>query len=123
MSKHLIHVKIVNPETATKYISTIRKYDGTAIGEIKNRILTGYAVTFDWHNHGDLIDDMNNISPHNEFRQLIDKLIKLGAELKFYEEYGDVITPVTLDFIDNSLEALEEIKIQTEIDIDRELGF
>ena len=48
MSKHFIHVKIANTENVIKYIPTIRKYDGTSINEIKNRILTGYAVSFDW---------------------------------------------------------------------------
>ena len=122
MSKHLIHVKIANPETVTKYIPTIRKYDGTAIEEIKKRILTGYAITFDWGNYGDLVDEMNDTNPHKEFRLLIDKLITLGADLEFYDEYDGVTTLATLQLIDNKLERLEEIREETERDIERELG-
>jgi hypothetical protein len=49
MSEHFIHIKINNVENVVKYISLIRKYDEASISEIKNRILTGYAFSFDWY--------------------------------------------------------------------------
>ena len=69
---------------------------------------------------GDLIDEMNNTTPHQEFRLLIDKLISLGADLKFYEQLDEDITPVSLQFIDNLMERDEEIRKEVELDIERE---
>ena len=122
MSNHFIHIKINNVEKATAYIPAIRKYDGASISEIKNRILTGYAISFDWNQPYSFVDDINNKDVYAEFRLLIDKLILLGADLTFYDQFDGNIEQIPLQIIDNMIERDKEISAEIERDIDRELG-
>ena len=122
MEKHLIHIKITNAETTVKYISAIRKYNGLSVGEIKKNIDTGYAVTCDWNEDGDLIDELNGITHRYIFRKLIDELIELGAILEIYEEYDGTIEVISLNMLDNMLGRIDEIKQDARRDIERELG-
>jgi hypothetical protein len=122
MSKHYIHVKINNAVKPVKYISLIRKHDKASIAEIKNRILTGYAFSFNWYQPYCVVDDMNDVDPHDEFRLLIDKLISLGADLSYYDEFDGSIRPISLQIIDNMIERDKEIAAEIERDREREHG-
>jgi len=111
-----------NLETVTKYIPVIRKFNGLPISEIKKNIETGYAVSCNWNNDGDFIDEINDTNPRYEFRKLIDRLLELGATLELYEEYDGEVAPINLEYIDNNLKMISDIREEVERDVDRELS-
>ena len=121
--EHLIHIKINNAEKAVTYIPVIRKFDGASISAIKNRILTGYAVSFDFESQGKYDEYLDGeVSPHQAFRLLIDKLISLGADLTFYEQLNGEISPLPLEHIDNMIHRDEEINAQLDQEDERAFG-
>jgi hypothetical protein len=104
-----------------KYIPIIRNYNKASIGEIKNRILTGHAVSFDWFTKSTSVSDINGITPCCTFRVLIDKLASAGAVLEFYKEFEGKTSLISLQILDNMIERNKTISEQTRIDIDRKL--
>jgi hypothetical protein len=120
MSGLYIHIKVCDTENAVKYIPIIKKYNGSSIGEIKSRILTGYAVSYDWFTRSGVNDGTDSCKT---FRLLIDKLVSAGAVLEFYKQFESVTSLISLQIIDNMIERKRIISEQTQLDIDRELGF
>lgn len=114
----LVQLKIKDQKNINKYISQIRKFDSSLpINQIKHNIIhDNFVVTFDLH-YFDVLEDLENIDKKVIFRNLITTLIDLGADVDIYHN-GEL---TTLEFLDNWLNTINEIKREVELDIDREL--
>ena len=115
----LVQLKIKDQKNINKYIFQIRKFDSSLpINQIKHNIIhDNFVVTFDLH-YFDVLEDLENIDKKVIFRNLITTLIDLGADVEIYHN-GEL---TTLEFLDNWLNTINEIKREVELDIDRELG-
>jgi len=83
--------------------------------------MTGYAASFDWFASEDFMGYVNDIKPCHKFRSLIDELISQGAELAFFEQYGDDVEEITPEMLDNAIQMCENIHART--DRENELRF
>ncbi len=110
----IVKLKIEKDDNLVKYISLIRKFDKSlSIGEIKKRIENhDYVIKHNLFGY-DICDDMNGIDKNKLFRNLIDELIKKGADIEIYNNDR----AITIDIFDNILISVEEIGKQTEIDM------
>jgi len=115
----LVQLKIKDRKNISKYISQIRKFDNSLpINLIKHNIIyDNFVVAFDLH-YFDVLEELENIDKKVIFRNLITSLLDLGAYVEIYRN-GEL---TTLEFLDNWLSTINEIKLETERDIDRELG-
>ena len=94
----LMQIKIAKDEQIVSYIKLIREYDKSmSMSHIKQKIES---------------NDKNRA-----FRELIRKLQRAGAETTIY--YNGRI--ISLEFLDNWLNSMDEIKKEVENDIDREV--
>lgn len=114
----LIQLKIEKDNSTIKYIKIIRKFDSTlSVGAIKQKIeKNDFVLGFDL-GYYDIVEDINGIDRKEIFSNLIQELFQAGAKISVYQG-GELIT---LEFFYNWLKTLDEIKKQTEYDIDREL--
>ena len=85
-----IHLKIEKDNQMVKYIKIIREYD--------------------------ISDTLNGVDRKRVFRKLIQDLEKIGANITIYKN-NEIIS---LDFLDNWLNRLDEIEQDIEEDMDRE---
>ncbi len=115
----LVQLKIKKDNNTVKYIPLIRKFDSTIpMGQIKSNIEnSSYVVSFDLEYY-DVLEDLQGIDRKSVFRNLISELIATGAQLGIY--VNDELW--TLEHLDNWLNTLEEIRKQTERDMDLEAG-
>lgn len=115
---NLIQIKITKDERIVSYIKLIREYDKSmSISQIKQKIeLNDFVVEYDTHDF-DVVEEISGIDKKREFRELIRKLQNAGAETTIFNN-GRIIS---LDFLDNYLNTLDEIKKEVENDIDREV--
>lgn len=115
----LIQLKIKKDSSIVRYVKIIREFDNSlSMSDIKHRIEEDdFAVEFDLENI-DVLDDLNDISAKQVFRDMIDKLGNAGAELSVYHN-GELSS---IELLDNWLGTLDEIDHQTEEDIRRENG-
>ena len=68
---------------------------------------------------GEVDIDGNEIDRKKIFRDMLKELCRAGARISIYED-GEMIS---MKILDNRLAFLEEIRIQVERDIERELGY
>lgn len=110
----LIQLKVKKDASLIKYVKIIREFDGSlSMGDIKQKIENcDFAVEFDLENH-DVLEELNDIDRKREFRGMINKLRMAGADVSVYNN-GD---EVSLEFLDNRLETLDEIDRQTDTNI------
>lgn len=115
----LIQLKIRKDSNMIKYIKPIRKFDNSlSVTTIKKRIEhDDFVVEFDLE-HYDVLEDINDMDKKETFRSLIAELYNLEAKVRIYQN-GELIS---LELLDNWLETLNGIDIETERDIERELG-
>lgn len=115
----LVQLKIKNHGNINQCISQIRKFDPSMpINLIKHNIIhNNFAVSFDLH-YFDVLEELESIDKKVIFRNLISSLIDSGADVEIYHS-GELIT---LEFLDNWLNTINEIKLETELDMDRESG-
>ncbi|MEH6949675.1 hypothetical protein V7068_22060 [Bacillus sp. JJ634] len=88
-----------------KYLVPLRKFTGLGITEIKNKIEN---IDFFAETDANDIDDMQNL------KELVDNLLKLGAEVKIYDsdEYGEGIfdyQEISHEEFINNINRLKEI--------------
>ena len=103
----LMQIKIAKDEQIVSYIKLIREYDKSmSMSHIKQKIESN-----------DVVDEINGIDKNRAFRELIRKLQRAGAETTIY--YNGRI--ISLEFLDNWLNSMDEIKKEVENDIDREV--
>ena len=118
----LIQIKIEKDCSITKYIRIIRKFDHSLpIGTIKQRIdENDFVMEFDLECY-DVSEDINGneIDRKKIFWDMLKELFRAEARISIYED-GEMISTKSLD---NRLAFLEEIRIQVERDIERELGY
>ena len=118
----LIQIKIEKDRSIAKYIRIIRKFDHSLpIGTIKQRIdENDFVMGFDLECY-DVSEDIdgNEIDRKKIFRDMLKELCRAGARISIYED-GKMIS---MKILDNQLAFLEEIREQTERDIERELGY
>ena len=118
----LIQIKIKKDSCLTKYIKIIRKFDcSLSIETIKQRIdENDFVMEFDLECY-DVSEDINGneIDRKKIFWDMLKELFRAGARISIYED-GEMISTKSLD---NRLAFLEEIRIQVERDIERELGY
>lgn len=89
------------------------------IGTIKQRIdENDFVMGFDLEYY-DVLEDINGIDRKKIFRDMLKELCRAGVRICIYED-GEMISMKSLD---NRLAFLEEIRIQVERDIERELGY
>ena len=110
----LMQIKIAKDEQIVSYIKFIREYDKSmSMSHIKQKIESNdFVVTYD-----DVVEEINGIDKTRAFRELIGKLQRAGAEITIY--YNGRI--ISLEFLDNWLNSMDEIKKEVENDIDREV--
>lgn len=113
----LIQLKIKNDASTIKYIKMIREFDSSlSMGEIKRKIETDdFAVSFDTEDL-DVLEELNGIDRKKNFHDMIDKLIRAGAEVSVYQN-GELSS---LEFLDNWFDTIDEIDRQTETDMERD---
>lgn len=113
----LVQLKIKDHKSINKYIALIRKFDNSlSINQIKHNIThDNFVVAFDLQ-HFDVLEELKNIDKKAVFRNLITDLIDLDADIEIYRN-GKL---TTLEFLDNWLNTINEIKHETELDMDRE---
>ena len=111
---YLMQIKIAKDEQIVSYIKFIREYDKSmSMSHIKQKIESNdFVVTYD-----DVVEEINGIDKTRAFRELIGKLQRAGAEITIY--YNGRI--ISLEFLDNWLNSMDEIKKEVENDIDREV--
>ena len=109
----LMQIKIAKDEQIVSYIKLIREYDS----HIKQKIESNDFVVTNDTNDYDVVDEINGIDKNRAFRELIRKLQRAGAETTIY--YNGRI--ISLEFLDNWLNSMDEIKKEVENDIDREI--
>lgn len=113
----LMQIKIKKDEQMLTYIKLIREYDKSiSMSQIKHRIESNdFVIKYDSHEYS-FVDEINGIDKKTEFRELIRKLQKAGAEITIF--YNGRI--ISLEFLDNRLNTMDEIKKEVEEDMDRE---
>lgn len=113
----LIQLKIKKDDSLVKYIKIIRKFDSSlSISDIKQKIeKNDFVVVFDLEDY-DVLEDLNEIDRRKIFRDMIDELYEAGAQISIYQN-GELIS---IEYLDNWLESLEEISQQVESELDRE---
>lgn len=113
----LIQLKVKKDASLVKYIKIIRGFDSSlTIGDIKQKIeKEDFAVGFDLE-YFDVLEDINGVDRKVIFRDMIEDLYKAGAQISIYQN-GELIS---IEFLDNRLATLNEIRQETEIDMDRE---
>lgn len=113
----LIQLKIKKDDSLVKYIKIIRKFDSSlSISDIKQKIeKNDFVVGFDLEDY-DVLEDLNEIDRRKIFRDMIDELYEAGAQISIYQN-GELIS---IEYLDNWLESLEEISQQVESEPDRE---
>lgn len=113
----LVQIKIQKDERAIKYIKIIREFDSSlSMGDIKRKIEEDdYVLEFDLE-YFDVLEDLNEIDRKKIFRATIDDLCQAGAQIAVYQN-GELSS---IELLDNRLAALEEIRRETDIDMDRE---
>lgn len=111
-------IKIAKDEQIVSYIKFIREYDKSmSMSHIKQKIESNdFVVTYDTNDY-DVVEEINGIDKTRAFRELIGKLQRAGAEITIY--YNGRI--ISLEFLDNWLNSMDEIKKEVENDIDREV--
>lgn len=116
----LIQIIIKKDNNYIKYIKLLRDFDGSlSMDTIKKQMdNNGYVVEFDLESY-DLLDEINEIEKKDVFRQLIEKLVHLGATITIFE--NDV--PISIEILDNLLESMNETKRQIERHNDLEHGW
>lgn len=116
----LIQLKIKKDDSLVKYIKIIRKFDSSlSISDIKQKIeKNDFVVGFDLEDYDVLEDlnDLNEIDRRKIFRDMIDELYEAGAQISIYQN-GELIS---IEYLDNWLESLEEISQQVKSELDRE---
>lgn len=114
----LMQIKIAKDEQIVSYIKFIREYDKSmSMSHIKQKIESNdFVVTYDTNDY-DVVEEINGIDKNRAFRELIRKLQRTGAETTIY--YNGWI--ISLEFLDNWLNSMDEIKKEVENDIDREV--
>ena len=114
----LMQIKIAKDEQIVSYIKFIREYDKSmSMSHIKQKIESNDFVVTNDTNDYDVVDEINGIDKNRAFRELIRKLQRAGAEITIY--YNGRI--ISLEFLDNWLNSMDEIKKEVENDIDREV--
>ena len=114
----LMQIKIAKDEQIVSYIKLIREYDKSmSMSHIKQKIESNDFVVTNDTNDYDVVDEINGIDKNRAFRELIRKLQRAGAETTIY--YNGRI--ISLEFLDNWLNYMDEIKKEVENDIDREV--
>ena len=113
----IVQLKLEKDLKVVKYITLIRKFDPTiSIGQIKNNIENNsYVVSFDLH-YLDVLEDLQGIDRKLLFRNLIYQLISEGAQLSIYVDDESC----TLEYLDNLLNRMQEIREQSEWIMDME---
>lgn len=113
----LIQLKIKKDDSLVKYIKIIRKFDSSlSISDIKQKIeKNDFVVGFDLEDY-DVLEDLNEIDRRKIFRDMIDELYEAGAQISIYQN-GELIS---IEYLDNWLESLEEISQQVKSELDRE---
>jgi mannosyltransferase OCH1-like enzyme len=113
----LVQLKLEKDIKVAKYISLIRKFDPTiSIGQIKSNIENKtYAMSFDLEYY-DVLEDLQGIDRKLVFRYLISQLMVEGAQLSIYID-GELWT---LKHLDNWLNTMQEIREETERNMDLE---
>ncbi len=114
----LMQIKIKKDEQSVSYIKLIREYDKSmSMSQIKQKIESNdFVVKYDINDY-DVVDEINGIDKKREFRELIRKLQKAGAETTIY--YNGRI--ISLEFLYNWLNTIDEIEKEVENDMDREV--
>lgn len=114
----LLQLKIEKDNSMVKYIKIIREFDSSlSMSSIKQRIEENdFVVDFDWEYY-DVLEDINGIDRKEEFYNMIKELIHTGAQISVYKN-GQA---VSMQFLDNWLKSLAEIRQEVECDMDREL--
>ena len=112
-----IHLKIEKDNQMVKYIKIIREYDKSlSMNDIKEKIEKDDFVLGYNSNEYDISDTLNGVDRKRVFRKLIQDLEKIGANITIYKN-NEIIS---LDFLDNWLNCLDEIEQDIEEDMDRE---
>ena len=113
----LVQLKIQRDNSLVKYIKIIRKFDSSlSVSTIKQRIEENeFVVEFDLNYH-DVLDDVQNIDKKILFRDMIETLFEAGAQISIFQN-GKLSS---MELLDNWLETINEIKQQTDEDINRE---
>ncbi len=112
-----IQVKIEKDNQIVKYIKSIREYDKSlSMSDIKEKIETNNFVIEYNSNEEDILDTLNGIDKKRVFRKLIQDLEEIGAKITIYKNNKII----SLEFLDNWLNRLDEIKQDVEEDMDRE---
>lgn len=111
----LIQIKIEKDDSIARYIKLIREFDSSlSVSAIKQRIENNDFVTgFDLEYY-DAVEDLTGVDRKRGFRDMIDSLIKAGAQVSVWQD-GELSS---MQFLDNWLETLDEISRQTESDMD-----
>jgi len=113
----LIQIKISPDNAVIKYVKIIRKFDPSlSINTIKQCIeKNDFVVEFDLEYY-DMIEEIQGIDRKEVFRNMIDELLKAGADIAIYQD-GKLSS---LELLDNWLNTIEQIRIDVDEDIDRE---
>lgn len=112
-----IQLKIDKDNQVVKYIKIIREYDKTlSMSDIKEKIATNDFVIGYNSNEDDILDTLNGIDKKRVFRKLIQDLEEIGAKITIYRNNKIV----SLEFLDNCLNRLDEIWQDVEEDMERE---
>lgn len=114
----LMQIKIKKDGQSVSYIKLIREHDKSmSMSQIKQKIESNdFVVKYDINDY-DVVDEINGIDKKREFRELIRKLQRAGAETTIY--YNGRI--ISLEFLDNWLNTIDEIEKEVENDMDREV--
>lgn len=110
----LIQLKIEKDNFITKYIKIIRQFDNSlSINTIKQRIdANDFVIGFDLEYY-DVLEDLNGTDRKLVFRNMVNELCQAGAQVSIYQDEKEI----SVEFLDNWLETLGQIKQQTEYDI------
>ncbi|MCI9977646.1 hypothetical protein JY742_16065 [Clostridioides difficile] len=114
----LIQLKIKKDNSLIKYIKIIRKFDNSlSVNVIKERIENDdFVVAFDLEYY-DMLEKLNEIDRKEVFRNMISELLNARANIAIYEN-GNLSS---LEFLDNWLKTLNQINLEVEKDIAREI--
>ncbi|MBY2475465.1 hypothetical protein KWV16_01130 [Clostridioides difficile] len=114
----LIQLKIKKDNFWVKYIKIIRKFDNSlSVNVIKQRIENDdFVMRFDLE-HYDVLEELNEIDKKEVFRNMIGELLDAGANTSIYEN----VNLSSLEFLDNWIKTLNQINLEVEKDMDREI--
>ena len=113
----LVQLKIKKDDSTAKYIKIIREFDTSlSMSSIKQKIEENdFVVGFDLEYY-DVVEDLDDIDRKKIFREMIEKLQKAGAQISIYRD-GELSS---IEFLDNWLETLDEIRRQVDYDMEME---